>query len=96
MASDTKILTDHDEIRRWAEARGGRPASAAETGQDADGDAGVLRIAFPDYGAEGLEEISWEQWFDKFEANDLALLCQEETAEGETSTFHKLVRRSES
>jgi len=32
MAGETKITTDHDEIRRWVEARGGKPATVKGTG----------------------------------------------------------------
>ena len=31
-----KVTTDHDEIRKWAEARGGRPAAVRST-QSKDG-----------------------------------------------------------
>ena len=27
-----QVTTDHDEIRKWAEARGGRPAAVRSTG----------------------------------------------------------------
>ena len=42
-------------------------------------DPGVLRIDFPDYtGEESLRQISWEQFFDKFEKEQLAFLYEEE------------------
>lgn len=68
------------------------PASVRGT---ADGDeAGVLRIDFPGgAGEDELEHISWDEWFDKFEQNDLAFLYQDEKAGGEDSTFFKLVSR---
>lgn len=92
MASKTKTTTDHDEIRRWVEEHGGRPASVRGTG-DGD-DSGVLRIDFPGgAGEDALEQISWEDWFEKFDDNDLAFLYQEEKAAGEDSTFFKLVSR---
>jgi hypothetical protein len=75
------------------EARGGRPAHVADTG--AGGDPGVLRIDFDEPGGDDdsrLEEISWEQWFQAFEANRLAFLYQEEG----DSRFNKLVSRSSS
>lgn len=34
--SESRTTTDHDEIRRWAEERGGRPASVRGTGQSGD------------------------------------------------------------
>ena len=51
--------TNHDEIRRWAEARGGKPAAVKRTHQS--GDVGIIRIMFPDNpqsSHESLIEIS--------------------------------------
>lgn len=89
---ETTKTTDHDEIRRWAEERGGRPGVVRDTG---DGGRGVLRIWFPDVGPsdETFEELDWEEFFEEFERNDLALLHQDETASGETSRFARLVSR---
>src|SRR5687767_1563405 len=57
MAGESRTTTDHKEIQRWAEARGGRPATVRGTG--GKNDAGLLRIDFnePD---DRLEEITWE------------------------------------
>jgi hypothetical protein len=90
MAATSKTTTDHRIIRKWAEERGGQPAHVKRTGGGGDPD--VLRIDFPGYsGKESLEHISWEEFFEKFEAGRLALLHQEETAGGERSNFNKLV-----
>jgi len=86
---ESRTTTDHDEIRRWAEARGGRPASVR--GTEADEDAGVLRILFRDDAS--LEEISWDDFFDKFEEEELAFLYQDKTSDGSQSRFFKLVNR---
>ena len=44
--AEAKFTTDHDEIREWAEARGGRLAAVRKThGKD---DPGIIRIEFPD------------------------------------------------
>lgn len=85
--------TDHEFIRKWAEERGGVPSVVKGTG--GDGDPGIIRIDFPGYSGKGsLEPISWEEWFQKFDENDLAFLYQDETASGERSNFNKLVKRS--
>lgn len=90
--SSSETTTDHDTIRHWAEERDGAPASVR--GTESDGEAGILRIDFPGgAGEDQLEHISWDEWFDKFEENNLAFLYQEEKASGEGSTFFKLVRR---
>ena len=90
MENLSKTTRDHEEIRRWAEERGGKPAHVSATGSG--GDIGILRIDFPGYSGEGsLETISWEQFFEKFDEQGLWLVFQEETAAGERSNFNKLV-----
>ena len=92
MASKTRSTTDLDEIRRWVEEHGGKPATVKGTGSDDD--AGILRIDFPGgAGSESLEHIDWDDWYEKFNENGLAFLYQEEKASGEDSTFFKLVKR---
>jgi hypothetical protein len=91
--SQSKSTTDHDEIRQWAEARGGRPAVVKSTRGKGD-DTGILRIDFPGYSGSGsLEEISWEEFFEKFDREKLALVYQESTARGQKSNFNKIVSR---
>jgi hypothetical protein len=92
MSNLSNTTTDYEQIRKWAEARGGKPAHVKGTG-GAD-DAGILRIDFPGYSGGGkLEEISWDEFFEKFDAQGLALVYQEKTAEGQRSNFNKLVSR---
>lgn len=85
--------TDHSEIRGWIEDRGGVPATVEDT--RAEDEAGILGVDFPAPGSNdaGLTTISWEQFFDKFEQQQLAFLHQNETADGSTSRFHKFVNR---
>ena len=93
MQHESHTTTDHDQIRRWAETRNGVPATVK--GTPAGGEhAGLLRIYFPEYSEkESLLKISWEDFFEKFEEQKLALLYQERTKEGDLSYFFKLVRR---
>lgn len=89
MAAAT-ITTDHEEIRSWVEERGGFPARVKSTGGEED--PGIIRIDFPGFSGEGtLERISWEQWFEAFDENELAFLHQDETEDGQVSHFNKLV-----
>src|SRR5688500_17004509 len=94
MASgDAKKTTDHSKIRKWAEERGAHPATVKGTG--GRGDAGLLRIDYPGYrGKESLKEISWDEFFKKFDESDLAFLYQEKTGTGRQSRFSKLVSRN--
>ena len=49
-------------------------------------------LRFPGFSGEGsLQPITWDEWFQKFDERNLALLYQEETAGGEKSNFNKIV-----
>lgn len=87
--SEAHTTTDHDVIRKWAEERGGKPATVKAT--EEDGEPGILRIDFdpPD---EGLDRISWDEFFEKFDETGIAFLYQERTKDGKPSRFHKFVR----
>ena len=90
MSSNT--TTDHETIRQWAEARGAKPSAVKGTGGGED--TGIIRLDFPGYSGEGrLEEISWDDFFEKFEESKLALIYQDETTDGKKSNFNKLVSR---
>jgi hypothetical protein len=90
---ESKQTTNHDEIRRWVEDRGGKPATIARTTKKGE-DAGLLRIDFPT-GASNppLQPISWGDFFAKFDEENLALIYQDEKANGEQSYFCKFVDR---
>ncbi|WP_205500134.1 hypothetical protein [Rufibacter psychrotolerans] len=87
MSESAKTTTDHDTIRKWAESHGGKPATVKGTGKGDE--AGLLRINFPGYAEDNLEEISWEEFFEKFEEKKLAFLYQDE----KDSRFSKLINR---
>ncbi|WP_207480023.1 hypothetical protein [Arenibaculum pallidiluteum] len=83
-----KTTNDHDEIRRWAESHGGKPAAVKRTHRS--GDTGIIRIMFPDNAQsehDSLEEISWDEFFEQFEDSQLTLLYEED------SLFNKLIGR---
>jgi hypothetical protein len=83
----SKVTTDHDEIRRWAEKQGGQPARVKGTGRG--NDPGILRIDFPGFSGEGtLEPIDWETFFRWFDENELALIYRP------SDRFNKLVSRA--
>jgi hypothetical protein len=95
MATKTEsgATVDHEEIKRWAEARHAKPACVKGTG--GKGGVGMIRLDFPGYsGEDSLEPISWDEWFKAFDENELALVYQEKTADGHKSNFNKLVKRS--
>lgn len=88
--SQARTTTDHDEIREWAEQRGGKPSTVRATADEDE--AGILRLDFPPED-DALEQISWEAFFEKFEEAKLAFLFQDETGDKKQSRFHKFVRR---
>jgi hypothetical protein len=79
--------TDHDVIRRWAEERDAVPATVEGTGHDDH--LGVLRF---DFGGDSgkLQHVSWDEWFDTFDARKLNFLYQEERKDGNQSNFFRL------
>ncbi|HZY61192.1 MAG TPA: hypothetical protein VFE38_01610 [Edaphobacter sp.] len=88
----SKTTQDHDEIQRWAEARGAVPSEVTSTAKK--GEPGILRFEFPNAknaNDNALNEISWDEFFEKFDASGLALVYQEKTAGGQKSNFNKLV-----
>jgi hypothetical protein len=83
-----RTTTDHDEIREWAQAHGGRPAAVARTHKG--GDVGIVRIMFPDAPNsehDALTEIGWDEFFAEFEKRKLALLYNP------NSLFSKIIGR---
>src|SRR5690349_12079837 len=90
---EAQVTTDHDEIRRWVEERGGRPAQVKGTER---GGSALLRIDYPGFsGEDTLEPIEWDEFFEIFDENNLAFLYQEKTADGGQSRFSKFVNRDE-
>lgn len=82
------VTTDHETVRRWTRNQGGKQAAVCRThGGD---DAGIVRLMLPDSPNskhEGLEEITWDEFFEKFDFRKLALVYDED------SMFGKLVSR---
>ncbi|WP_265516503.1 hypothetical protein [Nitratireductor luteus] len=85
--SEAQTTTSHEEIRAWAEERGGRPARVESTSPG-----GILRIDFGEP-EENLVGIAWDEFFRIFEENDLRFLYQERTDDGSVSRFNKFVER---
>ena len=84
--AEAKQTTNHGEIQRWVEDRGGRPAAVTATGSG--GDPGILRIDFGD-DDDDLEQISWDEFFRAFDDNELVFLYSDER----DSRFNKFISR---
>ena len=50
MSAESKVTTDHEEIRNWVEERGGNPARVKSSGKGSGG--GLLRIDYPGFTGE--------------------------------------------
>ena len=88
----SKTTQDHDEIKAWAEKRGGKPADVEST--ETASEAGIIRLEFPDApnaNDANLKEIDWEPFFEKFDKSGLAMVYQEVTSDGAESNFYKFV-----
>jgi len=93
----SKTTRDHDEIRKWAESHGAVPSEVAST--ETDGEPGILRFQFPkakQKNDDRLQEIPWEDFFRKFDENNLELVTRSglRTAARATSTSW-CIRRAE-
>jgi hypothetical protein len=86
-AGRSLATTSHEVIRSWAEERGGVPATVP--GTEHGDHLGVLRL---DFGGDNdsLRQVSWDEWFDTFDARKLNFLYQEERKDGNQSTFFRL------
>lgn len=88
---DTGVMIatrNHDLIREWAERQSAEPATGQET---ASGDAtvdvqdGGARVRFNFPAAASFRPISWDEWFDVFERDQLVFVY--EPPEGVSSAF---------
>ncbi|MGH6862242.1 MAG: hypothetical protein ACRECY_18490 [Phyllobacterium sp.] len=102
--AETRLLTDHQQIRDWAGARSGVPAirDAAELIGNTEP---VLTIEFGqrayqdvDQGADRPDDLGrarlteWSEWFDLFDEKQLALVVSADV-EGQREEFHEIIRR---
>ena len=83
-----QVTTDREQIRRWAEKHETVPVRAAETGGN---DLRLLSNPDDDRG----EQLSWDQFFERFEAESLALRYRETAASGEGQPAYEFVDRDE-
>lgn len=69
--------TDHLEIRRWAESREAAPIAHRTEG---------LGFDFPDYD-DDIDPMTWDRWFEEFDARDLEFVYQASETERQTNYF---------
>ena len=100
--AETITLTDHEAVRDWAAARMGAPAVVDVS--PAGGTQPLLRLVFDqaayqdqDRGerppnAGGYELVEWDEWFEIFDREQLALVVMEDQP-GVRDSWHEIVRR---
>ena len=81
---------DHKMIRQWAESRSAIPAALPGTG---DGVPAVLGFIIPgaNYHNRNLTEVTWEDFFAKFDLFGLAFVFQNITEEGDRSSRNEIL-----
>jgi len=82
--SEEKKTTDHKAIQSFAEEHNLKPAAVKDNDE-------LIRLMQPQSSAsesDNLKEISWNDWFEAFEKNNLALVY------GAGNSFNKLVSRN--
>lgn len=84
MEATTKITTDHQHIRDWANSRNGQPA--VKDGKP-----------FISFSAGDGEPIFWEDFFKRLEGDNLAFMYRDEVDpddKSKLSVFNEMVDRS--
>jgi len=92
MTQKTNKTTEHSTIKKWAESRGGKPSVVLKNGIQTEN----IRLSIPgtESDKEDLQEISWTEWFNLFEENQLELIYQIEDDKGNPNNFYQLVKRN--
>lgn len=90
MVGEGKVTGDHTLIQQWILERKGKPVTRKVIrGTEI---LRVLQISFPDSaGQETLEEISWENFFECFEKEQLVFLYQEFALDGSLSRSYQFL-----
>jgi hypothetical protein len=99
----SRIISKPDDIRAWAEARGGSPM--LEDVPDPTGDRTLLQISFgqhmlnadnnegPDRPTGGFRLVSWDEWIEELDRQDLAMKINDEVP-GMLDNDFRFVKRS--
>lgn len=103
--TETRTLTDREEIRDWAAARMGSPAFIDQSSIPGGSPDPILTILFDQHAyqdrdegpdplpsAGGVELSDWDEWLSRFEQEELALVVAKEEP-GRKDSFFEIVRR---
>lgn len=91
----TQVTRDHEIIRRWADKHKAEPATGEATPSGPakiavnDGGSGI-RFNFPGFGP--FRPITWDEWFDHFERQNLLFVFEEQDTAQIATRAHELSR----
>ncbi|MET3927723.1 hypothetical protein [Devosia sp. 2618] len=96
-----KTLTDREDIRQWAEARGGNPMLMDTP--DGTGSRTLLQLTFGQHAINtdgnegpdrlgGFQLVSWDEWFAALDENKLAVVVSDDPAGGSEAEFEFVAR----
>ena len=96
-----KTLTNRDDIRQWAEARGGNPMLMDTP--DGTGTRTLLQLTFGQHAINtdanegpdrigGFHLVSWEEWFAALDEGKLAIRVSDDPAGGNEAEFEFVER----
>ncbi len=90
MAGNSKETTDHEEIKRWAEARGGQPAVIDHP--NAQADKRGIRIDFPGKRDDAIKDlthpVSWNEFFRIFDDQQLLLAYDDDPTDEDPAMWY--------
>ncbi|MFC7045198.1 hypothetical protein ACFQH6_07055 [Halobacteriaceae archaeon GCM10025711] len=91
-AGEQRATTNHALIRNWVDDHDGYPAHRAKS--EGQGDSGLLRLGFRAVDdQESLTEITWDQFFEEFEAESLVFVYHDDVPDHAADEYTKLVER---
>jgi hypothetical protein len=86
MIVEGKVTTDKKAIKEWIEERKGWPAVQIKT--NGNRKENILWVGFPEASThKNLQKITWEEFFEKFDQEQLTFLYQDASLNGEQSQF---------
>lgn len=87
-----KYTIDQAEIREWIEAHSGVPAVLKEVSEDEGEESDdMLHISF-DPNDPDMEEMEWDEFFERFDNDNLALVYDDLTPKGTVPDFELVDR----
>lgn len=85
---ETRITSDHSKIKQWADDRNAKPACYKCSSRSS-----LLLFRFPGETEEAVINLSWEEFFEKFEEHKLAFLYQDMNDRGKKSRFNSFIKK---